>query len=394
VTAVGILILSLVEDEVTVAGGLYLALAVTVTAAAFAAVGALTSQLAPSRREAAGLAGAVFAVALVARVAADSSGALDWLRWTTPLGWAIELRAFAGPRPAMLIPLALWTGAFSAAALLLARRRDVGGALLAMRSDRRAHTELLGSPLAVSIRAALGGFAGWAAGVGVLSFVFGLLTRDVASVAADIPAWDDALGETGIVLATAEGYLAVIFLLVAIAISLYAATHVTAWRDEESHGRLDIVFAQPHGRRQWLVGRIGVALVATTALAVIAGLSAWLGTAARGSGLSAWAMVETGLNIVPLAASFLGVGVLLGGLLPRQAGALLFGLIPAAYVWELAGSILDAPGWLLSLSPFHHLALMPAAPFDAAAAALMLGIGVVAAAAGVELFRRRDLIGP
>jgi ABC-2 type transport system permease protein len=395
VTALGALLLAATGADVAVGPALYLALAVTVTAPAFAAVGAFTSQLAPSRREAAGLAAAIFALALLARVASDSSDALEWLRWATPFGWTIELRPFADPQPALLVPLALWTAAFSAAALILARGRDVGGAMLELRPDHRPHTQLLGSPMAVAVRAALGGFAGWAVGLALFGLVFGVLAQDVAETAADIPGLEEALRDIGvdIDMATAEGYLAMIFLLMAIAVSLYAATHITAWRDEESHGRLDVVFAQPHGRREWLGGRIAVALAATAALAILAGLSGWVGTAVRGSGVSLWAMLETGVNMTPLAASFLGLGVLLFSLLPRQAGALLYGLIAAAFIWELTGSIIDAPEPTLEASPFHHLALVPAASLDLTASGAMLAIGVVSAVVGIELFRRRDLIG-
>jgi ABC-2 type transport system permease protein len=395
VTALGVLLLAATEAEVAAGPALYLALAVTVTAPAFAAVGAFTSQLAPSRREAAGLAAAIFALALLARVASDSSEALEWLRWATPFGWAIELRPFSGPQPALLVPLALWTAAFSAAALALARGRDVGGAVLELRSDHRPHTQLLGSPLAVAVRAALGGFAGWAMGVALAGLVFGLLAEDVAEAAEDIPGLEEALRGIGIEIdmASAEGYLAMIFLFMAIAVSLYAATHVTAWREEESHGRLDVVFAQPHGRRVWLGGRIVVALIATATLAILAGLSGWVGTALRGSGVSLWAMLETGANMIPIAAFFLALGVLLFSLLPRHAGGLLYGLVAAAFIWELTGSIIDAPEPTLDLSPFHHLALVPAASLDLGASGAMLAIGVATAVVGIELFRRRDLVG-
>jgi ABC-2 type transport system permease protein len=395
ITALGVLLLAATEADVAAGPALYLALAITVTAPAFAAVGSFTSQLAPSRREAAGIAAAIFALALLARVVSDSSEALEWLRLATPFGWAIELRPFADPQPALLLPLALWTGAFSGAALLLARGRDVGGAVLELRSDHRPHTHLLGSPVAVAIRAALGGFAGWAVGLALFGLVFGLQAQDVAEAAVDIPGLEDALRDIGVDVdvATAEGYLAMIFLFIAIGVALYAATHVTAWREEESHGRLDLVFAQPQGRRGWLGGRIAVALAATATLAILAGLSGWVGTAVRGSGVSLWAMLETAINMIPLAASFLGIGVLLFSLLPRQAGPLLYGLIAGAFIWELTGSIIDAPEPTLGVSPFHHLALVPAASLDLSASAAMLAIGVVSAVGGMELFRRRDLIG-
>ena len=64
-------------------------------------VGALVSQLAPNRRLALELGGAVVGVGFVLRVIADTSTSLDWLRWLTPLGWAEELRPFTGGRPAV-----------------------------------------------------------------------------------------------------------------------------------------------------------------------------------------------------------------------------------------------------------------------------------------------------
>ena len=48
---------------------------------------------------------------------------------------------------------------------------------------------------------------------------------------------------------------------------------------------------------------------------------------------------------------------------------------------------------MVGLSPFHHVALVPAEAFDAPAAAVMLALAAVAAVAAVRLFERRDLVG-
>ena len=70
-----------------VSASLFYATAATASAAMFLAVGALASQLAPTRRQANGLAAAVFAVAFLIRMAADSVSGLAWMRWASPLGW-------------------------------------------------------------------------------------------------------------------------------------------------------------------------------------------------------------------------------------------------------------------------------------------------------------------
>ena len=54
---------------------------------------------------------------------------------------------------------------------------------------------------------------------------------------------------------------------------------------------------------------------------------------------------------------------------------------------------LSAPRWLVHLTPFAHIGLVPAAAFRPGAAAVMVAIGSVAGAAALAAFARRDLIG-
>lgn len=73
--------------------------AATASAAMFLAVGALASQLSATRRQANGLAAAVFAAAFVIRMVADAGIGLAWMRWASPLGWVENLRPLTAPRP-------------------------------------------------------------------------------------------------------------------------------------------------------------------------------------------------------------------------------------------------------------------------------------------------------
>ena len=103
---VGVLILWLAESAGFIAGGLspggsaYLALATVSVIPVYVGVGALASQLAPTRRIALELGSAIVGLSLLLRVIADTSPSAAWLRWATPLGWAEELRPFAGRAPA------------------------------------------------------------------------------------------------------------------------------------------------------------------------------------------------------------------------------------------------------------------------------------------------------
>ncbi len=59
---------------------------------------------------------------------------------------------------------------------------------------------------------------------------------------------------------------------------------------------------------------------------------------------------------------------------------------------DLVGALLAAPHWIVELTPFAHIGYVPTQPFRRQATALaMVAIGAGCAAAGLALFRRRDL---
>jgi ABC-2 type transport system permease protein len=68
-----------------------------------------------------------------------------------------------------------------------------------------------------------------------------------------------------------------------------------------------------------------------------------------------------------------------------------YGLVGLAFVWELFGSLLEVPDWLLAVSPFHDVGLVPAEPFGATAAAIMLALAATAALVALWAFQQRDL---
>jgi ABC-2 type transport system permease protein len=105
-------------------------------------------------------------------------------------------------------------------------------------------------------------------------------------------------------------------------------------------------------------------------------------------------MLEAGANSLPVALLFLGIAALAYAVAPRASAGIAYGLVTVAFVWQLVGSLLGAPRWLVDLTPFAHVGLVPAQSFRAAAAAVMITIGATAALAALSLFQRRDLLGP
>ena len=79
--------------------------------------------------------------------------------------------------------------------------------------------------------------------------------------------------------------------------------------------------------------------------------------------------------------------------MPRASAAISYGILVLTFLWQAVGALLGAPGWLVGLTPFAHIGLVPTEPFRATAAVVMIGIGLAAALAALAVFRRRDLIG-
>jgi len=143
-----------VAGRLPAAGSAYLALATVSVIPVFAGLGAVASQLAPSRRVALELGGGAVALFLLLRAVADTASGAGWLRWATPLGWAEELRPFTGARPAVLLLPAVASVLLLGTAARLAARRDLGSGLLPARGSAEPRLALLSSPAAQSLRRA------------------------------------------------------------------------------------------------------------------------------------------------------------------------------------------------------------------------------------------------
>ncbi len=371
----------------------YLALELAAVAVVFAAVGALVSQLAPTRRLALGGGMAAMLVALVLRIVADTAGSLGWLRWATPLGWAEELRPFTGSRPAVLLLFALLSVVLFAAAAAIGRGRDVGTGVFSSADREAPRLGLLSSAGAQALRAEYGMLLGWAAGIGLFAIVVGLLadTFSAQNLSSSLRESIHRLG--GASLTTPTGALGFYFLIFVFAISLFACGQMSTARHEESESRLETLFALPLSRRRWLLERLGLAVGAAAVLAFLAAVLAWAATLASGTHVSLPRLLEAGLNCLPTAILFLGIAALAYAFIPRATALVAYGLVSVAFCWYLFGALLGAPQWTLDLSPFQHVGLVPAQAFKVPEALAMSAAGLLATLVALRGFAHRDIFG-
>jgi ABC-2 type transport system permease protein len=384
----------LVAAKLPVGASAYMALALVSVAAVYTGVGALAGQLAPSRRLATELASAALLISFLARVVADTTTTFEWLRWVTPLGWAEEMRPFTGARPWVLVlPLATSTVLLLAAGRL-ALRRDVGTGMLPARDSAPPNPHLLNSPLAQTLRGERASFIIWLASSCFFAFVVGAISTSIASAGLSGSLQRQVRQVAGVSIANPAGYMGLTFLFFVVVLALYACAQVGAARSAEMEQQLETLFALPVSRTGWLAGRLTLAAAGAAVIGLAAGVCAWAGAATQNAGVGLGQMLEAGANCLPVALLFLGLGALAYAVVPRASSAVAYGLVVVAFLWQLFATALSAPRWLVEVTPFQHVGLVPAQAFRAGDAAGMVAIGLAAGVAALWRFRRRDLIGP
>lgn len=385
VTAASLWLVGTIPGDLTTGQAMLVAAAVVLPGVLFAALGALACQVAGSHRGAQAIGGALIAVALLLRIAADLASGAGRLRWLTPFGWAEELHPVTGARIWVMLLFVVGSLLAGGSAVLIAARRDLDASLAPRHAEPRSRDRLLGSTSRLAVRTELPTLLVWVVAAGTFAAILGAFAKSIADQASKIHL--HAFTQV----TTAREYLAFSFVLFTLVVSLFATSHISGIRDDESSGRLETLFALPIARRSWLAGRLAVAAGSSIALGLLIGLLAWAGAASQSSGIGLGSLLEAGANCVPAALCFLGLGALLFAALPRLSGGGALALVGVAFLWELLGALVGAPAWLLALSPFHHVAAVPQSAFDTQGALAMIAVAAGAGVAAVEVFIRRDL---
>lgn len=353
----------------------------------FAAIGLIAAQVAGDGYGAHSLGLGVVGGLYIVRAVID--GADLPISWLTPYGWFDALRPFDKPNPLPLLALAGGGLLLAMVATWLRERRDLGAGLIAPSPGPARAGRLLRSPAGLILRLLRGTWVGWFVAAALWGFVIGMIADQMRDLVKSNPAMQEMLGAKN---ASAEDLMLSVggFFLAALAIG-FAAQAATRLAGEETSGRLAGVLATRVSRRRWwvsgmaVVGLWAIGLLLASALAMGIGVTVSTGRlAAVGEGL--------GLGADFVTAVLASVAIILLALSAdaRLAafGWVLFGVVTTI---QFLGQTLNLPGWVMNLSPLHHVGQPPIDPASGGAI-LALGVLAVALAAGsVALFRRRDL---
>jgi len=373
-----------------VTGSVLIGLGTGLTGMAFAGVTAVTVQLSEYSRTAAGMAGAVLGASFVLRALGDMTAVGgSTLSWVSPLGWPAQSAPYVYDRWApLLLPPAL-TLVTIIAAYVLHGRRDLGASLIATRPGPPHARPALGTPYGLAIRIQRGTFFGWGFGILVLGIVYGAFMQALIDAGGDMPAaLQDILGSDALV----EAYSAFLGLTVSILIAAYTVSAMQTLRAEEGRGRGDVVLATPTGRMTWLGSHTAVVAAGAVLISILTGISTGIAAAVvtedwslLGDVLAAYLCLIPGILIM------LGIWTALIGWAPRLLTSLGWALVALSAIVVFFGDMLDLPAWMMSLSPFDHLAQIPQDQFELSPFVFLTVLGVLAAILGLIGIRRRQI---
>ncbi len=365
----------------------------TLFASIFVALGAVASQLFIQRKTANLAAGAALLSSFLLRAIASGSNRLSWLAWATPAGWLDQVRPFADWRLGPL--LILFASALSLAVLatVLSARKDVGAAIITRSTTGPTRGLLLGRPLADAIRFSTSALAGWAAACMATGLTFGAMTPGLVRSILESEFVQRFGSYFNLAVASEEGFLGLLLqITIGVVVSLMAVAYVVSIRHDEASGRLDLVFSAPLSRRAWLWTRLLVGLVEICLVVLLGGFATWIGLALQHGSTSARSILFASLGFVPLAVLYGGFAMLVAAIRPRWTAALAWSSVAVTFFVYWIGSLFDIPKWILSVSPFYHLAPAPYQPVNLVSASIMAASGGILTVLSVEAFSRRDCV--
>lgn len=379
--------LSLVTFPLAAADSIALGVGLAAVGAVFTGVALLAAQLTSSPRAAYGLTGAVMGAAYVLRAIGDvGNGALSWL---SPIGWYQGMHAFSGLRWWPVLLLLATAAATTAGAVLVFMRRDFGAGVLADRPGPARADRSLGTPLGLAWRLQRGAVLGWAAGLFLTGLSYGSLGDEVGDLMGDSTVTRDLFAQGGGALV--DAFYATAIVMLALMACGYAVSSAIRPRHDEDDGRVEVLLATGLSRRRWLLAQVALTVVGSALVLGAAGLGLGLGYALASD--DPGAVGRYVVAAMPWLAPVLvlsGSARLVFGVAPRWTSLAWSGLLLAVVVL-LFGPLFDMPEWLQDVSPFHHLALVPAETFRWTPFVVLAAIAAGLSLAGQAAFRRRDV---
>jgi ABC-2 type transport system permease protein len=387
VWAGGLVAASLIAYPLAVQDSLALGVGVTLCGLAFTGSALVAAQLTSTTRGMYGLAGGLIGLAYALRAVGDLGNAA--ISWLSPIGWYQAMHAFSGVRwwPALLLVAASVGSVATAYAVF--QRRDFGAGVLAARPGPARGGATLSDGYGLAWRLQRGTLLGWTIGMFLGGLIYGTLGKDVDELIGDSQTSRDLFLQGGG--SIVDAFYATAILMLALVATGFTLSSVLRPRSEEDAGRVESLLGTGLSRRDWLLGHVVVTVLGTAVVLLASGFGMGVGYAlVTGDTSTLFDYVVPTLGYAAPVLVLGGLARTVYGLAPRLVTAAWLALV---YCWVVMmfGELFRLPQWSQDLSPFEHLALVPAEDFGWTPFLVLLAVAAALSVVGQAAFRRRDV---
>ncbi|HSN42614.1 MAG TPA: ABC transporter permease, partial [Propionibacteriaceae bacterium] len=370
-------------------GAWAMGLAVAAAGLSWAAITAIAVQLSESNRTCGAWAFGSLGVAFLLRMIGDlnEGSALVFLRWLSPLGWAQQVRPFAGDRFwVLVIPVVFSVVCLSVADRLQASRDISSGLFAAPVGVERGR---LGSIEGLAWRLQRPSIIGWTVTFALMGVVLGFLIDNLTGFLTEEAS--EMLRKMGGVGLMTDLYISVEAGFMALAAACFGVASALRLHGEESSGHAEQILATRVPRTRFLASHGVIAVVGSAALMVLVGIV--MGTShavAAGRWSDFWRDATASFVQIPPVLVVVAMALVVFAWLPRQPWAA-WAILAVCFVLGEFGALLKLPEWIQQLSPFAHIPKLPAEPMSWPPVLVLLAIAAAFVAVAIVGFRRRDL---
>lgn len=350
---------------------------------------AVACQLTPSTRTAAFIASGAIGALYLLRAAGDTS--VSWLSWLSPFGWNTQLRAWSDPRGWVLLLYPALALALVGIAVALRGRRDLGSGLLADRPGPAEGSPRLRDVIALTLKVHAHALAAWTVAAVVMGAVFGSIVPNLGALF-DSETGQEMLRRLGGPGAVEDAMLAAIMSVVAMVLTGFAISVAVHGGVDESDGRTEQVLATATPRSLSFAAVTGVAVVGVTWLLVATGLATGLGYGLSAGGLGDTFGRTLGAALASAPAVWLVAALAVFCLAFGSRWANLGWAVLTFFVTVgLVGEMLDLPDWVIRLSPYQHVPLVPSEAFAWGPEVVLTVMSLAVAGVAWWRFTSRDI---
>lgn len=373
---------------------IYFALVTSLAIGVFLMIGALTSQLMPTRSKAAGLAGFILGLFFLVRGIGDITSA-HWLATITPLGWVEKAQPLAHTKPIWLLSFIISIFFLLIFTLYFASKRDYQESIISDNANTKPSYTFLKSPFTLAIRLTKWTNVGWLIAIFLTSVLYGLLVKSTSKIFNQSKSFDKALSHLAqsAKLSSTLAFLGMVFFIQIVLIMALAANSLVAIRREEAQGYIDNFLAQPYSRLRWILGRLTIVVSVVILAGAITTLGVWLGVSRQGTGVTLHTLVLASINAIVPAIFVIGTAVLAFGFFPRLTSIFAYSVLVWSLLIELVGTGLNLNHWLLDTSLLHQVTLSPSVSPNWPVNLLVISVAVIFIIVGILRFNFRDIEG-